>query len=73
MPEFYKLGTGDLLKSRRGHFNDPRNIAIHFMRRLKGDTLKADRRSFWNQQEWHGWPYRWWIETVDKKEYLREP
>ena len=38
--EFYKVGTDDLLKSRRGYFNEPRNVAIYLMRRLRGDTLK---------------------------------
>jgi len=38
--ESYKVGTDDLLKSRRGYFNEPRNVAIYLMRRLRGDTLK---------------------------------
>jgi len=38
--EFYKVRIDDLLKSRRGYFNEPRNVAIYLMRRLRGDTLK---------------------------------
>lgn len=38
--EFYEVGIDDLLKSRRGYFNEPRNVAIYLMRRLRGDTLK---------------------------------
>jgi len=38
--ETYKVRIDDLLKSRRGYFNEPRNVAIYLMRRLRGDTLK---------------------------------
>jgi len=38
--KFYNVRTDDLLKSRRGYFNEPRNVAIYLMRRLRGDTLK---------------------------------
>ena len=31
----------DLIRSRRGYFNEPRNVAIYLMRRLRGDTLKV--------------------------------
>ena len=39
--EFYKVRIDDLLKSRRGYFNEPRNVAIYLMRRLRGDTLNS--------------------------------
>ncbi len=38
--KFYKVGMDDLLRSRRGYFNEPRNVAIYLTRRLRGDTLK---------------------------------
>ena len=44
--EFYKVRTDDLLKSRRGYFNEPRNVAIYLMRRLRGDTLKEVGEAF---------------------------
>jgi len=37
----YKITIDDLYRSRRGYFNEPRNVAIYLMRRLRGDTLKA--------------------------------
>lgn len=39
--KFYKVRIDDLLMSRRGYFNEPRNVAIFLMRRLRGDTLKV--------------------------------
>lgn len=39
--KFYKVGMDDLLRSRRGYFNEPRNVAIYLTRRLRGDTLKV--------------------------------
>ena len=39
--KFYKVRIDDLLMSRRGYFNEPRNVAIYLMRRLRGDTLKV--------------------------------
>ncbi|MFC1814455.1 transposase [Thermodesulfobacteriota bacterium] len=36
----YKVKKGVLFSSRRGHFNEPRNVAIYLVRRLKGGTLK---------------------------------
>ena len=35
----YKVSTSDLKISRRGQNNEPRNIAIYLMRKLRGDTL----------------------------------
>ncbi len=37
---FYHVNTNDLLISRRGHFNEPRNVAIYLIRHLRGDKLK---------------------------------
>jgi len=37
----YKVSIDDLLMSRRGYFNEPRNVALYLMRRLRGDTLKV--------------------------------
>ena len=39
--KLYKVGMDDLLRSRRGYFNEPRNVAIYLTRRLRGDTLKV--------------------------------
>ena len=39
--KFYNIGMDDLMRSRRGYFNEPRNVAIYLMRRLRGDTLKV--------------------------------
>jgi len=38
--KFYDVNTDDLLISRRGHFNEPRNVAIYLIRHLRGDKLK---------------------------------
>ena len=38
--KFYNVNTNDLLLSRRGYFNEPRNVAIYLMRHLRCDTLK---------------------------------
>jgi REP element-mobilizing transposase RayT len=35
----YQIEKGVLLKSRKGVFNEPRNVAIYLMRRLRGDSL----------------------------------
>ena len=35
----YQIEENILLKSRKGVFNEPRNVAIYLMRRLRGDTL----------------------------------
>ncbi len=37
----YETTIDDLYRSRRGYFNEPRNVAIYLMRRLRNDTLKA--------------------------------
>jgi len=37
---FYKAAMDDLVSSRRGYFNEPRNVAIYLTRRLRGDSLK---------------------------------
>jgi putative transposase len=36
---FYGMKMEDLFRSRRGHFNEPRNVAIYLIRKLRGDTL----------------------------------
>lgn len=36
----------DLVRSKRGYFNEPRNVAIYLTRRLRGDTLKVAGESF---------------------------
>ncbi len=38
---FYDIKPVQLYKSKRGEFNEPRNIAIFLMRRLRKDSLKA--------------------------------
>ncbi len=38
--KFYSVDTNDLLLSRRGYFNEPRNVAIYLIRHLRCDTLK---------------------------------
>lgn len=38
--KYYKIGTDDLLLSRRGYFNEPRNVAIYLIRHLRSVTLK---------------------------------
>jgi len=38
--KFYQVHKKDLLTSRRGFFNEPRNVAIYLIRRLRGDNLK---------------------------------
>lgn len=42
----YEIKIDDLYMSRRGYFNEPRNIAIYLVRRLRGDTLKATGKVF---------------------------
>ena len=37
--ELYGMDEADLLRSRRGVFNEPRNVAIYLTRRLRGDSL----------------------------------
>jgi len=38
--KYYDVDTTDLLLSRRGCYNEPRNVAIHLIRHLRCDTLK---------------------------------
>jgi chromosomal replication initiation ATPase DnaA len=38
--KYYEIRTNDLLLSRRGYFNEPRNVAIYLIRHLRNDTLK---------------------------------
>jgi putative transposase len=37
---FYGIGQGELLGSRRGVFNEPRNVAIYLTRQLRGESLR---------------------------------
>ena len=37
---FYKISEHELLKTQRGVFNEPRNVALYLTRRLTGDSLK---------------------------------
>jgi putative transposase len=39
--KFYDVKNHELLTSRRGHFNEPRNVAIYLIRNLRGETLKG--------------------------------
>ena len=36
----YKISESELLRTKRGVFNEPRNVAIYLTRRLTGDSLK---------------------------------
>jgi REP element-mobilizing transposase RayT len=38
--KYYNVKTNDLLLSKRGYFNEPRNVAIYLIRHLRCDTLK---------------------------------
>ncbi len=42
----YKIEERELSVSRRGHFNEPRNVDIYLIRRLKNDTLKQVGEQF---------------------------
>lgn len=44
--EFYGVSRDDLYKSKRGEFNEPRNVAIFLTRQLRHDTLKKIGRQF---------------------------
>ncbi len=44
--KFYHINRQDLHASRRGYFNEPRNVAIYLIRRLRGDTLKVVGEAF---------------------------
>ncbi len=43
---YYKVDFDDLLISRRGFFNTPRNVAIYLLRHLRGDDLNSIREIF---------------------------
>ncbi|MBW2195465.1 MAG: transposase [Deltaproteobacteria bacterium] len=43
---FYQVNQDDLLKSKRGVFNEPRNVAIYLSRLLRGDRLNELGRDF---------------------------
>ena len=38
--KYYNIHTDNLLLSKRGYFNEPRNVAIYLIRHLRSDTLK---------------------------------
>ena len=42
----YNINEDDLYVTRRGVFNEPRNVAIYLMRRLRNDTLKQVGEQF---------------------------
>jgi chromosomal replication initiation ATPase DnaA len=42
----YKIEETELYVTRRGHFNEPRKVAIYLSRRLKNDTLKKVGEQF---------------------------
>ena len=44
--KFYNVNKDVLFSSRRGFFNEPRNVAIYLIRRLGGGTLKEAGKIF---------------------------
>jgi putative transposase len=44
--KYYKVTRDDVLSSKRGHFNEPRNIAIYLTRCIRNDTLKGAGKAF---------------------------
>jgi len=44
--KYYKVTRDDILVSKRGHFNEPRNVAIYLTRCIRNDTLKGVGRAF---------------------------
>jgi len=44
--ELYRINEIELLLSRRGIFNEPRNVAVYLTRRLRGDSLKQIGEQF---------------------------
>ncbi len=38
--DYWNVGEDDLIKSKRGRFNEPRNVAIYLTRRLRHDSLQ---------------------------------
>jgi putative transposase len=43
---YYKVSRDAILVSKRGHFNEPRNVAIYLTRCLRNDTLKGVGNAF---------------------------
>jgi chromosomal replication initiation ATPase DnaA len=37
----YRIGRSELVKCRRGHFNEPRAVAIHLIRTMRKDGFAA--------------------------------
>ena len=44
--DFYGIDEAELLRSRRGVNNEPRNVAIYLTRYLRGDGLEVIGRAF---------------------------
>lgn len=44
--KYYKVISDDILVSKRGHFNEPRNVAIYLIRSIRNDTLKGVGKAF---------------------------
>jgi len=44
--KYYKVTGDDILVSKRGHFNEPRNVAIYLIRCIRNDTLKGVGKAF---------------------------
>jgi len=42
----FDVARSELYESRRGHSNQPRNVAMYLLRTLRGDTLEEIRREF---------------------------
>jgi len=42
----YNVPLSDVLASKRGHINEPRNVAMYLMRHVRGDTLSALCKEF---------------------------
>ena len=50
----YHVDEEDLLKSKRGTFNEPRNVAIYLTRRLRGDGLGEICKEFQMKRDGRG-------------------
>ena len=44
--KYYKVSMDDILVSKRGYFNEPRNVAIYLIRCIRNDTLKGVGKAF---------------------------
>ena len=44
--KFYDISRDELYRSRRGQFNEPRNVAIFLIRKLRRDRLSEIGRQF---------------------------